>query len=798
VNNKNYGKKILAFALTAALATTTFVSVTSAYNDDTEIDSSSYALASTIQDGTILHCFDWKYSDIIAELPNIAKAGFTSVQTSPAQPSEGQGAWSWLYQPLGFSVQQNGLGTMEDLKELCDAAEKYGINVIVDVVANHLADNHENIQEDLKDEKYWHSYGDVKSDANREMVINGDIGMTDLATVDEYVQSVIMDYVQELKEAGVDGIRWDAAKHIGLPSEGSAFWKKVSDNGIYNYGEILNTPGGSDPVSLLEEYTSYIAITDNGYGNGVLSSFRGGKAPKVDGNWTNKGIPAYSLVYWGESHDTYSNGEGKDSNGATQNEVDRAYAVVAARNYATSLYLSRPFAKARDSIRIGDKGSMHFTSPEVAAVNHFHNAMVDKEDYYTVSDNCAVVTRKDGGAVIVMGSGNGGEVSVENGGGYAKPGVYKDEITGNEFVVTEDTITGTVGESGIAVVYESKFASRLESSVETGTTFKGETLKVTLKVIGDFNDLVYNTSEGLTGNFEDGQEIEIGKEREQGGEVVLTLSGTDSDGNEFSSVYVYTKAYDKNYPSLEVGGVVFDNTKTNWKKINIYVYDEITVKGETITNGSWPGVAMEECGENLYKYILPDQFAPCKNIMVIFNNGSGDQIPAAMAAGMTMAYTDKKLYDGTNWTDLPNSGDEPSEESSEPVQESSEPSVDSEEPSEDSEQSVEEPVSEVSEESSDESSDEEPSEDEPSVNEPSVEEPSDDEPIYEPSVKEPSNNQSGGNNNGGNDEPQIVSPDGNNGTVATSDNTPLAALFMLLAASAVVGGVAVARKRKSE
>ena len=94
--------------------------------------------------------------------------------------------------------------------------------------------------------------------------------------------------------------------------------------------------------------------------------------------------------------------------------------------------------------------------------------------------------------------------------------------------------------------------------------------------------------------------------------------------------------------------------------------------------------------------------------------------------------------------------------------------------------------------------DEEPSEDEPSVNEPSVEEPSDDEPIYEPSVKEPSNNQSGGNNNGGNDEPQIVSPDGNNGTVATSDNTPLAALFMLLAASAVVGGVAVARKRKSE
>ena len=46
---------------------------------------SGYGLASNIQDGVILHCFDWKYNDIKAELPNIAAAGFTSIQTSPAQ-----------------------------------------------------------------------------------------------------------------------------------------------------------------------------------------------------------------------------------------------------------------------------------------------------------------------------------------------------------------------------------------------------------------------------------------------------------------------------------------------------------------------------------------------------------------------------------------------------------------------------------------------------------------------------------------------------------------------------------------
>ena len=34
--------------------------------------STDYGLMDNIQDGTILHCFDWKYSDIEAELENIA------------------------------------------------------------------------------------------------------------------------------------------------------------------------------------------------------------------------------------------------------------------------------------------------------------------------------------------------------------------------------------------------------------------------------------------------------------------------------------------------------------------------------------------------------------------------------------------------------------------------------------------------------------------------------------------------------------------------------------------------------
>ena len=459
-NKKQYSRKIIALCLTTALAAGTFGGLTAAYAADEPV-MQEYELKENIQDGTILRCFDWKYNDIKDELENIAKAGFSTIQTSPAQMGANAGTWFWLYQPLGFSIQDNGLGTKEELRELCEAADQYGIKVVVDVVANHLAGEHDTIQEDLQDEQYWHDLGEVKDYNDRNQVINGDIGMQDLKSEDPYVQAVVREYIEELKETGVDGIRWDAAKHIGLPSEGCDFWPSVTDGlGLYNYGEILTSPGGANAAELMSEYTDYMSVTDDTYGDSLLSSFRRGTAPSIDGNWIKDGVSPDKLVLWGESHDTYSNAEGEGSNGATQNEVDRAYAVAAARNGSSALYFSRPAATARDSIRIGDRGSLHFTSPEIAAVNHFHNAMAGLEDCYAVSGNNAVITRNGGGAVIVCGSGSG-EVSVENANGYAVPGTYKDEVTGNEFVVTEETITGTVGESGIAVIFDSDFTSRV-------------------------------------------------------------------------------------------------------------------------------------------------------------------------------------------------------------------------------------------------------------------------------------------------------------------------------------------------
>lgn len=464
-------KKLLSLTLSFTLAATTVFSnfgwsdttanvraaetETETVVEETQVDSSSYGLCDNIQDGVILHCFDWKLNDIKAELKNIAEAGFTSIQTSPVQKSTVGTCWYEVYQPESFSVQSNPFGSKEDLKALCDEADKYGIKIIVDVVANHTR----SIGDDGLGGDCYHydeggiSYGD---DSNRYDYTHKRIGMPDLNSESSTVQNKVKGYVQELKSVGVDGIRWDAAKHIGLPSENCNFWPAVTGEGLYNYGEILNGPlnGYGNNDALMKEYTNYISVTDDEYGEGFLKAIDGGGVPSAIGNYSERGVSKDKLVYWAESHDTYANnGEyGKQTAYTDQNKIDRAYALLAGQAKATCLYFSRPSQTDKYSINSGVKGSTHFKDKEVAAVNHLHNSCVGQKEYYVNGGDAAAVCRETG-AVIVKGNGSG-QVSIKNGGGITEPGTYTDEVSGSTWTVTADTISGTVGDKGIAVIYD--------------------------------------------------------------------------------------------------------------------------------------------------------------------------------------------------------------------------------------------------------------------------------------------------------------------------------------------------------
>ena len=407
-----------------------------------------YRLPANIQDGNILHCFDWPINEVKNELPNIAAAGFGSVQVSPLQrPDVKVGSpWHDLYRPYDLSFKSSSFCSESDIRSLCSEAANYGIKIIVDVVANHVdktAGYHD---------QWWDSNNRVRWEGginygDRRSITHGQLG--DYGDVNSEHSDVIAKgkaYVEQLKSFGVKGIRWDAAKHIGLPSEGCGFWSAVTSvPGMYHYGEVLDNPGPD--AGIIREYGNYMSVTDNQYSN-YAARDNGGLPGGFGGAWDADYGLGKKVVYWGESHDTYSNDEW--SCNRDQATIDRAYAAYACRNGATALYFSRPNAKGFNNIKVG-KGSTAFKAKHIAEVNKFRNAMVGKADYFTNSGNAISVTRKDGGAVIVMkGSGN---VSIANGGGYCPAGTYTDRVSGGKFTVTSTTISGNVGSSGVAVIY---------------------------------------------------------------------------------------------------------------------------------------------------------------------------------------------------------------------------------------------------------------------------------------------------------------------------------------------------------
>ena len=590
-----------------------------------------YGLKDNIQDGVILHCFDWTLADIQEEIPNIAKAGFTAVQTSPVHERAGKGSvWYDVYRPYDFKIG-NGLGTEADLKALCAEAHEYGVKVIVDVVANHT--DYGNVADRLKDEGLYHQPFDVGNWHDRHQVTFGKIGMWDLDTNNPTVQAIIKQYIQDLKACGVDGIRWDAIKHIGLPSEGDSFMQNVVDQEMYNYGEILDSTGGDDNV-LFPEYQTYMSITDNGYGNGFANSFAGGSINESVGNFNQRKAKTEKLVYWGESHDTYAN-DGGESKNKSQNVIDRAYAVVAGNNGATALYFSRPAQKAKNDIKFGDKGSVHFKDAEVAQVNHMHNVCAGEPNYYVKGNGVCAQVRKSG-AIIVLGNGSDRDVTVANGAGdgkWLKPGTYKDMVGGGAFTVNASTISGHVGESGIAVIYNAGsivLPPEVVFNPADGTAFSDETLTVTATPLNATSAWI-QVNGGEKQNFTAAKQFIVGADVAYGKNVTITWGATDKDGKtETGSVtYKKVKAY---VPALGKADEISCFLETTNTAAAIYVWnDKVSSKIEHA--GAWndainkklPLVGKSASGKNVFKWTYDgtETTAPSQ---LIFLDGNGNKI----------------------------------------------------------------------------------------------------------------------------------------------------------------------------
>lgn len=621
------------------------------------LHANDYGIPDNIQDANILHCFDWTFAQIQQELPAIAEAGFGAVQVSPVQGNCLTNAeWFYAYMPYDFKFKQNGNGSSAQLKNLCTEAAKYGIKIIVDVVANHVN------QASGYHDTWWDSNGRVRWNGginygDRYSITHGQLGeYGDVNSEDSQVQARAKAFVQELKDLGVKGIRWDAAKHIGLPSESCNFWKEVTSvPGMYHYGEILDTPGGGNATNLMKEYASYMSVTDNTYSNQCREK---GGVPSSASNWAGS-IGANKIVYWGESHDDYSNDPSASRN-ISQEVIDRTYAIVACRNGSTALYFSRPSGQSKSAIRMGQKGSVQFKKNHIAEVNKFRNLMIGRAEYYSQNGSAASVTRKDGGAVIVRKDGQG-SVSIANGGGYCPAGTYVDRVSGNKFTVTASTISGNVGASGIAVIYNDGTIPNPTPDPTPDPTPNpnpsGYYVYFNNTQNWDVRVWAWNDSENCCYASEwpgDPMTTKNGYlywSAPQGKVPTMIIfsnnGGTKAGGGDLAfvngAVYQPDGTCSEPLPEPDpVPGdynVYYDNSATGWTTPYIYYWP--------MSSPEWPGVPMSYVGKNIWGYKVPTGTTG-----IIFNAGDGDASKSQDIDFVENHVFDKqgnhKLYEGSS------------------------------------------------------------------------------------------------------------------------------------------------------
>ena len=655
----------------------------------TASQAAKYGLADDIQDGAILHAWCWSFNTIKENMKDIAAAGFTTVQTSPANECKDtysnmklmgndeingtDGCWWWQYQPTDWKIGNYQLGSRDDFKAMCAEADKYGIKVIVDVIPNHTTPDLPKVSDNLynavggKDNLYHaNGFKKITQWGNRYECTTGEMGgLPDVNTENPDFQAYFLKYLNDLIACGADGFRYDTAKHIGVPSDPldakstrNNFWPVVtgeesakgvtlSDKNVFTYGEVLQ--GDNVPES---EYAKYMRMTASSYGETLRGAVTGNSFDVNSiSNWRH--ASPGRLVTWVESHDTYCNAG--VSSRMTDEQLRLAWAVIAARKDGTPLFYSRPDGSNGASGNrwgnnvLGAKGNNEFKSTEVREVNLFRNAMAGKSEYLRnpgKDSQILQIDRGTEGTVII----NLKEESVNiNSDTKMKNGTYKDQVSGRTFTVSNGKISGTLDKRKVAVIYNKDQESVGISSTTGSNSFSTDTLDVKLSA-KNVQNATYTTSEGASGIYTDGDIIAVGAKSQIGDTITVTVKGTGTKGEVTDSTEFKKTEKDPYLKYIDGSYDVYIKKPDGWgDKINCYAYVD-----EKTNNGKWPGVEMKYLGEGVYAYNLPDDF---KNASIIFNDGAS-QYPAAQQAGLEFTKGQSMAYINGSWTKVEKKADD--------------------------------------------------------------------------------------------------------------------------------------------
>ena len=650
-------KRILSGLLVSAMLTGSVVYLTGCSNSQNGSDdntSTEYAHADKIDNGTILQCFSWDFNTIKESMADIAASGYTALQTSPINAClegenggmqlYGDGKWYYHYQPTDFKIGNYQLGTRDEFKAMCDEAEKYGIKVIVDVIANHTTPTTSAVS--LIDagggslDTLYHKNNayDLNDFSNRLACTTYKMGgLPDINTERTSFQDYFIEYLNDCVACGADGFRYDTAKHIGLPDDPKEddgftnnFWQRVitevnnADN-LFIYGEVLqgNNERIADYIEAIghttaSTYGSKIrgAITNNTLSKGTVSDYWLGDAP-------------LNMVTWVESHDNYIN-DGNWYN-MTKEQVILGWAVITARKDGTPLFFDRPYYSSVENEwgmnRIGTEGDDMYKDKSVKAVNFFRTAMIGEDENIVNpnSDSTAVMIERGTKGAVIVNTKDALKTGFET---NLADGTYVNRVDGKtEYTVKNGKLTSDadIPANSVVVLYNDgykEYEAAAEVGVAEDTVFNiqsGKTATVTL-TCANTDNAEYALNGAAAVSYKNGETVTVSV---PSGSDIATLELTAKNSKGVKTYERVVFATEVKY-SISSGTKVYFEKPDSWgDQIFAYVYND-----ELYENETWPGIEMTKESDGKYSYTFTEDW---ETPYIIFNDGDEDgsqQYPA--------------------------------------------------------------------------------------------------------------------------------------------------------------------------
>ncbi|KAK7790983.1 hypothetical protein R5R35_005217 [Gryllus longicercus] len=282
---------------------------------------------------TIVHLFEWKFSDIAAECERfLGPMGYAGVQTSPvneylALPNNNPSRpWWERYQPISYQIISRS-GNEAEFADMVRRCNNVGVRIYVDVVINHMAANWPDAtgyggnKADTHNKNYpavsygsgnFHSTCQITNYNDANNVRNCELsGLHDLDQSQSYVREKIIDFLNALVDHGVAGFRVDAAKHM-WPADLEYIYGRVKNLNSQYFGnnarpfffqEVIDQTG-SEAVHNYE-YTSFGVVTEFRYGKELSNCFKGNNAIKWLVNWGPQWglLPSSDALAFIDNHD---------------------------------------------------------------------------------------------------------------------------------------------------------------------------------------------------------------------------------------------------------------------------------------------------------------------------------------------------------------------------------------------------------------------------------------------------------------------------------------------------------------